>query len=121
LAGKKALITGGDSGIGRAIAILYALEDADSATLYTPQEEKGAKHTKALVEKKGKTYHLIPGDLKSAQTCKSVVQKPLDILGRVNILVLNHGTQMMKETIDELSEYVPSFLPIPLVLGESRC
>ena len=73
LAGKKALIAGDDSGIGRAIAIPYALEGVDSAIVFTSQEEKDAKDTKALVEKKGKTSHLILEDLKSVQTCKSVV------------------------------------------------
>ena len=104
LKGKKALITGGDSGIGRAIAILYAMEGADSTIVYTPEEEKDAQKTKKLVEEKGAKCHLIQADLRNQQSCKNVVQKAIDTMGRINILVLNHGTQMMRETIAELSE-----------------
>jgi NAD(P)-dependent dehydrogenase (short-subunit alcohol dehydrogenase family) len=107
LDGKKALITGGDSGIGRAVAILYAMEGADSTIVYTPLEEKDAQDTKTLVEKKGGKCHLIQADLKSAKSCRSVVEQALEAMGRINILALNHGTQMMKETIEELSEYFP--------------
>ncbi|RDW60940.1 oxidoreductase-8 [Coleophoma cylindrospora] len=104
LAGKKALITGGDSGIGRAIAILYAMEGAESTIVYTSEEEKDAQETLRLVQEKGGKLHLQSADLRSQQTCKKVVAKAVEAMGRVNILVLNHGFQMMKETIDELSE-----------------
>lgn len=104
LKGKKALITGGDSGIGRAVAILYAMEGADSTIVYTPEEEKDAQETKRLVKEKGREVHLIQADLRSHQACKNVVEKAIDNMGRINILVLNHGFQMMKNTIDELSE-----------------
>ncbi len=100
LAGKKALITGGDSGIGRAIAILYAMEGAESTIVYTPEEQKGGK------------LHLLSADLRSHQACKNIVEKTLEAMGRINILVLNHGFQMMQNTIAELSEYV-SLLPLP--------
>jgi len=104
LAGKKALITGGDSGIGRAVAILYAMEGADSTIVYTPEEEKDAIETQRLVKEKGQQAHLIPADLRSHQTCKTVVEKALQTMGRINILVLNHGTQVMREDITEIGE-----------------
>jgi hypothetical protein len=104
LAGKKALITGGDSGIGRAVAILYAMEGADSTIVYLPEEKKDAAETQRLVKEKGKTTHLMPADLRSHQTCKNVVEKAVEIMGGIDILVLNHGTQVMKDDISELSE-----------------
>lgn len=104
LAGKKALITGGDSGIGRAVAILYAMEGAESTIVYTPEEEKDAKDTVELVREKGGKLHIIPADLRNQQACKNVVEKAIQNMGTINILVLNHGFQMMKETIGELSE-----------------
>ncbi|KAI9054118.1 hypothetical protein LZ554_001289 [Drepanopeziza brunnea f. sp. 'monogermtubi'] len=104
LAGKKALITGGDSGIGRAVAILYAMEGAESTIVYTPEEEKDAQDTKKLVSEKGGKIHLIQADLRGASKCKSVVEEAVKNMGGVNVLVLNHGYQMMKETIGELSE-----------------
>jgi len=104
LQGKKALITGGDSGIGRAVAILYAMEGAESTIVYTPEEEKDAQDTLKLVQEKGGKLHLLSADLRSAQACKNIVQKAIDAMGRINILVLNHGFQMMQETIADLSE-----------------
>jgi NAD(P)-dependent dehydrogenase (short-subunit alcohol dehydrogenase family) len=104
LEGKKALITGGDSGIGRAVAILYAMEGAESTIVYTADEQKDAEETQQLVEKKGGKLHLLQADLKKLQDCKEVVEKSLKTMGNINILVLNHGTQMMKEDISELSE-----------------
>jgi NAD(P)-dependent dehydrogenase (short-subunit alcohol dehydrogenase family) len=104
LAGKKALITGGDSGIGRAVAILYAMEGAESTIVYTPEEEKDAQETLKLVEEKGGKLHLLQADLRKQKDCKEVVEKALKNMGTINILVLNHGTQMMKNDISELSE-----------------
>jgi len=104
LQGKKALITGGDSGIGRAVAILYAMEGAESTIVYTPEEEKDAQETKRLVQEKGGKLHLLTADLRSAQACKNIVEKAIEAMGRINILVLNHGFQMMQETIADLSE-----------------
>ena len=106
LAGKKALITGGDSGIGRAIAILYAMEGAESTIVYTPEEEADAKKTEGLVKEKGGQIHLLQADLRKHQECKRVVEKAVEAMGKINILALNHGTQEMKETIGEVSEYV---------------
>jgi len=104
LAGRKALITGGDSGIGRATAILYAMEGAESTIVYLPQEETDAQETLRLVQEKGGKIHLMTADLRSHQACKHVVEKALEAMGTINILVLNHGFQMMQETIADLSE-----------------
>lgn len=82
------------------------MEGAESSIIYVPEEEKDAQETKKLVEAKGGKVHLFSADLKSHQACKNVVEKAKEAMGRINILVLNHGTQMMVETIDELSEYV---------------
>ncbi|TVY71501.1 putative oxidoreductase, partial [Lachnellula suecica] len=104
LAGRKAVITGGDSGIGRAVAILYAMEGAESTIVYTPEEQKDAEKTRDLVKEKGQTLHLLQADLRKQEDCKSVIDKALSAMGGINILVLNHGTQTMKESISELSE-----------------
>jgi len=104
LHGKKALITGGDSGIGRAVAILYAMEGAESTIVYKPEEEKDAQTTKELVEQHGGKIHLIPADLRSHETCRSAVDKALQTMGRINTLVLNHGFQMMQPSIDDITE-----------------
>jgi NAD(P)-dependent dehydrogenase (short-subunit alcohol dehydrogenase family) len=98
------LITGGDSGIGRAVAILYAMEGAESTIVYTPEEQKDAEETLKLVEKKGGKVHLLQADLREQKNCKDVVEKAVKSMGTINILVLNHGTQMMKNDISELSE-----------------
>lgn len=101
---KKALITGGDSGIGRAVAILYAMEGAHSTIVYLPEEEKDAQETKKLVGEKGGKLELIQADLRDAKRCKEVVDEAVKGMGGIDILVLNHGYQMMKEDISELSE-----------------
>lgn len=72
--------------------------------VYLPEEDKDAQETKRLVEEKGGKTHLLAADLRTSGACKKVVEKALDTMGRINTLALNHGTQVMKETIDELSE-----------------
>lgn len=105
LAGRKALITGGDSGIGRAAAILYAMEGAESTVVYLPEEEQDAQETKRLVQEKGGVLHLVKADLRSKEQCRQVVENARQLMGTINILVLNHGTQMVQEKIDTLTEY----------------
>jgi len=104
LEGKKALITGGDSGIGRAVAILYAMEGADVFIAYLPQEEEDAQKTKKLVEEKGRKCYLHSTDLKVRENCKKLVDDAVKQLGGIDILVNNAAYQMMVEDIKDLSE-----------------
>jgi len=104
LEGKKAIITGGDSGIGRAIAILFAMEGADSLIAYLPEEEEDAQTTKKKVEEYGCKCHTFPTNLKQKENCKAVVEKALEVMGGINILVNNAAYQMMTPDITQLSE-----------------
>ncbi|KAG9784954.1 putative oxidoreductase C4H3.08 [Exophiala dermatitidis] len=101
---KKALITGGDSGIGRAIAILYAMEGADSFIAYLPEEEEDAQETKRQVEKHGRKCYLMSTDLRKPDNCQKVIDAALEKFGgRINILVNNAGYQMMQQDIQDIS------------------
>lgn len=104
LKGRKALITGGDSGIGRSTAVLYAMEGADVAIAYLPDEQKDAEETKKLVEGYGQKAFLFPTDLKQAENCKKLADDARKALGTINILVNNHAYQNMTKDILDLSE-----------------
>ncbi|OQE25604.1 hypothetical protein PENSTE_c006G04340 [Penicillium steckii] len=104
LKGKRAIITGGDSGIGRAIAILYAMEGASSLITYLPEEESDAKETIRRVEELGQKCHSIALDLRVKENCKKVVDKALECMGSIDILINNAGTQNMIEDIKDLEE-----------------
>lgn len=104
LEGKKALITGGDSGIGRAIARLFAMEGADSMIAFLPHEESDAQETKRKVEEHGRKCYLFQTDLTDKANCKKVVEHALEAMGGINVLVNNHGYQMMVEDIKDLPE-----------------
>jgi NAD(P)-dependent dehydrogenase (short-subunit alcohol dehydrogenase family) len=106
LSGKKAIITGGDSGIGRAVAILFAMEGASSLITYLPEEEKDAQETKRQVEKFGQSCHCFATDLRDKRNCQEVVDTALRSLGGIDILVNNAGTQTMIDDIKDLEEYV---------------
>ena len=106
LKGKKAIITGGDSGIGRAIAILFAMEGADSIIAYLPEEQADAENTKKAVEEHGGKIELFPTDIRKAENCKQLVDVALQKLGGINILVNNAAYQRMTNSLEELSEYV---------------
>ncbi len=110
LTGKKALITGGDSGIGRAVAIAYAREGADVAIAYLDEHED-AKDTAKWVEAEGRECLLLPGDLAHKQHCHDIVSKTVGQFGRIDILVNNAAFQMSHETLDEIDdeEWVKTF------------
>ena len=102
LTGKKALITGADSGIGRAVAAIFAAEGADVAIAYLPEEEQDAQETKRLVEAAGRRCVLLPGDLRTAQANIDAATSAVEQLGGLDVLVPNAAYQM---THDHLSDF----------------
>lgn len=101
LMGKAALITGGDSGIGRSVAVHFAREGADVAIVYFDEHEDANK-TKELVEAEGQKCLLLPGDLKDEKFCQGVVAQTVATLGKLNIVVNNAAVQFPKETMEEI-------------------
>lgn len=99
LAGRKALITGGDSGLGRAAAIAYAREGADVAINYLPAEEPDAQEVIELIKKEGRKAVAIPGDIREESFCKQLVQQAIDKLGGLDIIVNNAARQQTKPSI----------------------
>ena len=93
LDGMRALVTGGDSGIGRAVAIAYAREGADVAVCYLPEEQEDAQETARWVEDAGRRAVLCPGDIREEQTCQDVVAAAVEGLGGLDVLVNNAGYQ----------------------------
>lgn len=103
LAGRKALITGGDSGMGRAAAIAYAREGADVAINYLPDEEPDAKEVIALIEKEGRKAVALPGDLRAKAFCEQLVEDAVRALGGLDILVNNAGRQQQAQSIGDIT------------------
>jgi NAD(P)-dependent dehydrogenase (short-subunit alcohol dehydrogenase family) len=103
LRGKVALITGADSGIGRAVAALFAREGADVAILYLCEHDDAAK-TKQIVESEGRRAITIAGDIGDKQVCELAVQKAVDQLGRLDILVNNAGEQHSDKDIRDITD-----------------
>jgi NAD(P)-dependent dehydrogenase (short-subunit alcohol dehydrogenase family) len=103
LQGRKALITGGDSGMGRAAAIAYAREGADVAINYFPSEEPDAKEVIELIQQAGRKGVAIPGDLRDEAFCKKLVAEALDKLGGLDIVVSNAGRQQTRPSILDVS------------------
>jgi NAD(P)-dependent dehydrogenase (short-subunit alcohol dehydrogenase family) len=103
LAGRKALITGGDSGMGRAAAIAYAREGADVAINYFPTEEEDAKEVIALIKAEGRKAIAIPGDLRDEAFCKKLVDEAVKGLGGLDIVVNNAGRQQSNQSILDIS------------------
>ena len=103
LAGRKALITGGDSGMGRAAAIAYAREGADVAINYFPSEEPDAREVMELIRQAGRTGIAIPGDLREEAFCQRLVAEAVEKLGGLDIVVCNAGRQQSKPSILDIT------------------
>lgn len=103
LAGRKALVTGGDSGIGRAAAIAFAREGADVAINYLPEEEPDAREVIELIRAEGRNAVAIPGDICDEEFCKKLVDEAAEKLDGLDILVNNAGRQQISESIEELT------------------
>lgn len=103
LQGRRALVTGGDSGIGRAAAIAFAREGADVAIAYLPAEEKDAQEVIELIEAEGRTAVALPGDITDEAWCGELVERAIEGLGGLDILVINAGHQQTRQSIDKVS------------------
>jgi NAD(P)-dependent dehydrogenase (short-subunit alcohol dehydrogenase family) len=101
---KTALITGGDSGIGRAVAVLFAREGADVSIVYLPEEQKDAEETQAAVEAEGRRALLIPGDVRRAAFCRDAVGRTVEEFGKLDILVNNAAFQQHQKGIEDVTD-----------------
>jgi NAD(P)-dependent dehydrogenase (short-subunit alcohol dehydrogenase family) len=104
LEGKVALVTGGDSGIGRAVAVLYAREGADVAIVYTKEEQSDAEETQRAVEAEGRKALLIQGDVQKSSFCERAVEKVVKQFGKLDILVNNAAFQQHQEALEEITD-----------------
>jgi len=101
---KVAVITGGDSGIGRAVAVMFAREGADVAIVYLLAEQSDAEETRKAVAAAGRKALLLPGDVSDPQFCRSAIEKAVGEFGKVDILVNNAAYQNSQDSLDEVSE-----------------
>ena len=104
LTGRRALITGGDSGIGAATAIAFAREGADVAISYLPEEEPDARLVITQIERAGRKALALPGDLTDPEYCRSLVERTVEELGGLDILVNNGGKQVTQDAITDISD-----------------
>ena len=103
LEGRRALITGGDSGIGRAVALAFAREGADVAIVHLPEEQSDADETVRLVEEAGRTAVSLPGDIREESFCEQAVRRTVDELGGLDVLVNNAAYQMSQDSIADIT------------------
>jgi NAD(P)-dependent dehydrogenase (short-subunit alcohol dehydrogenase family) len=101
---KVALITGGDSGIGRAVAVMFAREGADVAINYLDEEQSDAEETRRNVEKQGRKCLLLPGDVSQSSTCDELVERTVKHFGQLDLLVSNAAYQRRKDSIEDLTD-----------------
>jgi NAD(P)-dependent dehydrogenase (short-subunit alcohol dehydrogenase family) len=104
LQGRKALVTGGDSGIGAAVAIAFSREGADVAISYLEQEQRDAEHVASVIHADGNRAVLLPGDIRDPDHCRTLVDKTVTELGGLDILVNNAGFQEYEKDFEELSD-----------------
>jgi NAD(P)-dependent dehydrogenase (short-subunit alcohol dehydrogenase family) len=100
---RAALVTGGDSGIGRAVALAFAREGADVAISYLPEEEQDANETVKWIEDAGRKAVRLPGDIQDEQHCRTMIDRVFDAFGGLDILVNNAGFQRTYESIDDIT------------------
>ncbi|GAA4941856.1 hypothetical protein EV188_11347 [Actinomycetospora succinea] len=104
LTGKIALITGGDSGIGRAVAIAFAREGADLVIAHLPAEEEDGREVERLVTEAGRTAVRVPGDLSDPQACRDLVARTVEAFGRIDVLVNNAAFQMVRPSLEDVPD-----------------
>jgi NAD(P)-dependent dehydrogenase (short-subunit alcohol dehydrogenase family) len=104
LEGKVALVTGGDSGIGRAVAVVFAREGADVAITYLPEEQPDAEETQRAIEEAGRRAVLIPGDLTDPSVCRECVETTVRQLGGLDVVVNNAAFQQGQESLDKITD-----------------
>lgn len=104
LEGKVALVTGGDSGIGRSVAVLFAREGANVAIVYLPAEQSDAEVVKQAIEAEGQSALLIPGDVTQRQFCDDAVRRTVEEFGKLDILVNNAAYQETREKLEDISD-----------------
>jgi len=103
LNGNKALITGGDSGIGRSVAVIFAREGSDVTIVYLPEEQADAEETKSMIEREGRQCHLVAGNLMDNETCKRAVDEHMAKFGALHVLVNNASKQILCDDLAKIN------------------